>query len=104
MAYSALRLPVEIDLVEEVGVTAHVDAVPQRGLVPHGAAPGAARLAGAHQYLDVVELVEMRGTAKIVSSGKSSMFLLLRPLPQPQPRPRWRREQEGMPAAAFNLA
>ena len=72
MAYSALRLPVEIDLVEEVGVTAHVDAVPQRGVVPHGAAPGAARLAGAHQYLDVVELVEMRGTAEIASSGRST--------------------------------
>ena len=80
---SALRHPVEIDLDQEVGVTAHVDAVPQRGVVPRGAALGSARLAGAHQYLDVVELVEIRGTAEIASSGRSSLFLLLRSLPWP---------------------
>jgi hypothetical protein len=39
-------------------VAAHVDAAPQRGVLPRGAAPGAAHLAGAHEDLDVVELAE----------------------------------------------
>jgi hypothetical protein len=50
---------VEIDL----------DQVPQRGVVPLGAALGCARLAGAHQYLDVVELVEIWATPKNIEGG-----------------------------------
>jgi hypothetical protein len=39
-------------------VAAHVDAAPQRGVLPRGAAPGAAHLGGTHEDLDVVELAE----------------------------------------------
>ena len=42
----------------EVGVAAHVDAAPERGVVARGAAPGAAHPRGPHEDLDVVEPAE----------------------------------------------
>ena len=41
-------------------VPAHGDAAPQRGLLPRGAAPGAAHLVRGDQDVDVVEAVEDR--------------------------------------------
>ena len=60
-ADGGLRHPAEVNSAVEVGVAAHVDAAPQRGVVARGAAPGAARLAGAHEDLDVVEPAEDGG-------------------------------------------
>jgi hypothetical protein len=40
------RHPAEVDPAVEVGVAAHVDAAPERGVVARGAAPGAAHPRG----------------------------------------------------------
>lgn len=52
------RQRVQVVLEGELGVEQHVDAAPQLGLVPRGAAPRAAHPAGAPEDLDVVELPE----------------------------------------------
>ena len=50
-----LRHPAEVNSAVEVGVAAHVDAVPERGIVARGATPGAAHLRVPYEDLDVVE-------------------------------------------------
>ena len=66
--------PLAVELEGEVGVAAHDDAAPQLGLVPRGAAPGAAYLVGAHEDVDVVQLVE---------DGQDRVQRHLRPVPPP---------------------
>ena len=57
-ADGGLRHPAEVNPAVEVGVAAHVDAAPERGVVARGAAPGAAHLHVPREDLDVVELAE----------------------------------------------
>ena len=47
--------PAEVNPAVEVGVAAHVDAAPERGVVARGVVPGAAHLRVPREDLDVVE-------------------------------------------------